>query len=111
MIRVREFKLEGYKEPFKMASMTSAQAEEHVNQGKELIRRNVAGEVTPEEWNNRARSTVALSLNRAAVSESHDVVAWTPERVHEELDIPAINELFLKALEISGLKTGEEAAT
>ncbi len=106
MIRVCEFKMDGYEEPFKLASMTSAEAENHVNEGKELLKREAAGELTPEDWNTRARTTVANALNRAAQNGN----SWTPEEIHEQLDIPTINALFLKTLEFSGLKAGEVTA-
>ncbi len=108
MIRICEFKLDGYEEPFRLASMTSAQARAHVNEGKELLKRAEAGEVPDEEWNARSRTTVATALNRASGATNGN--SWTPEKLDEEFDLPTINALFLKVLEFSGLRAGGVAA-
>ena len=105
MIRVCEFKMDGLAQVLKFASMTTAEAEKHVNEGKEMLARHSKSPLPPEEWKLRARKTVCDAMNRLDSNS-----AWTPEKLDEEFDIPTIDALFMRILEASGLRSGEVQA-
>jgi hypothetical protein len=110
MIRVCEFEMDGYDEPFRLASMSSAEAQKHIEEGREMLKRQATGEVPDEEWSLRARATIANALNKAMENGDNKPRIWSAKKIHEEMDIPTINALFLKTLEFSGLKAGEVTA-
>jgi hypothetical protein len=100
MIRVCDFQMEGVK--LKIASMSFSLAEKYVKESGELLART---DVKPEEWMTREHQTVLEALNRA---NSNGDGSWTVERIRDEMDIPTINAIYLRILEISGLRpTGE----
>lgn len=89
MKRVVEFSMDGI--TVQLASMTWAQAEKFVEAGQELLKR---GEAVPaSEWIERTVGTVAIAL---------DV---EPSEIKDTYDMPTVNAMFLKVLEISGLRT------
>ena len=47
MIRVCEFKMDGLAQVLKFASMTTAEAEKHVNEGKEMLARHSKSTLPP----------------------------------------------------------------
>lgn len=107
MIRVFEVPIPGYEQPFKIASLTAAEADKYVSEAKEMMERNKEGRVAPEEWIARQRQVVCDALNKAVPNGGE---TWTPARLAAELDNPAINELNEKIMERSGLRVGEVPA-
>jgi hypothetical protein len=101
-VRVVEFTFEGI--TVRLAAMSWKQAEAHAKEAKEFIERG--HEVTIDEWKQRTIKTV-----RDSISRTGDVVA-DPETFTDEFDIPTINAMFSKVLEISGLRatSGEAPA-
>lgn len=99
MLQVVEFALNGT--TFKLREMSFKQAREHVKEGRELMKRG--DDVTSDEWYNRTIRTVKDSIV--------DGDSWTIEKLENELSIGSINTLFMKVLEISGLKLPAGGAT
>ena len=91
--------IEGCPHPFLISSMNTDVAEVHVEEGKKLLERERQGENVNKEWNQRARSTVIMSLNQASSNGNE----WNDENI-KKLRIPVINALFLKVIELSGLR-------
>lgn len=100
MARVLDFRVPDTDEVLKVATMTFAQAEEFVNQSREMLKR---ADVSAEEWNAREHATVAAAINLKA------------DEIKTRFDIPTIHEIYSFILEKSGLKpaatsTGEAPA-
>jgi hypothetical protein len=103
--RVFDIPVEGYDDPFKIASLTSLEADVYVNESKIMIERHAASPIPGAEWNARGRETVARALRHGYGTEE-----WTEARIHAELDLPTIQILLDAVLAKSGLRTGEAAA-
>ena len=102
-MRVVEFSMDGIS--VKLASMTWAQAEKFVAEGQALLKNT---ETKPEQWLDRTLMTVGTSLIGAGTAAEE----CTPDRLKEQYDMPTMNAIYFKILEVSGLavKQGEAAA-
>lgn len=100
MIRVRTFDFEGVS--VKYASMSIAEAEAFVEDGKKLLDR---GDVSAQEWLSRRHATIIASLNKAAGDEN-----WGEEGIKKEFDNPTADKLYRAILDFSGLNPGEAPA-
>jgi hypothetical protein len=94
---------------FKLCEMTFGIARQHVKDGRELVAKGAEG--TAEEWYDRTILTVAAALKRA-----DENTQWTAEKLQTELGKNSIDAMYLRILEISGLRlpgvstTGEAKA-
>jgi hypothetical protein len=84
------------KEVLRLAEMPFGLAKKHGAEGKALLDRGEA--VTTEEWYERVLRTVLQSLQRAGQPD------WTMERLADELGKTSIDAMYMRVLEISGLK-------
>jgi hypothetical protein len=91
-------------EVFKLCEMPFGIAKKHGREGKALLERGDA--VSTDEWYERVLRTVSESLQRAGDS------SWPTERLENELGKLSIEGMYMKVLEISGMKptTGEVKA-
>lgn len=90
-VRTVTFKMDDVE--VRLATMSWAQAEHFVKEGKEMLERTP----TSGEWLDRTLEVVARSLantDAGALKESYDM--------------PTINAMYLKILEASGLRTTNE---
>ena len=102
-MRVVDFSMDGI--TVKLASMTWAQAEKFVAEGQALLKN---ADTKSEQWLDRTLMTVGTSLIGAGATSEE----CTPERLKELYDMPTMNAMYFKILEVSGLavKQGEAAA-
>ncbi|HVI09582.1 MAG TPA: hypothetical protein VND65_14935 [Candidatus Binatia bacterium] len=101
MLQIVDFQLNGT--TFKLKEMSFKQARQHVNEGRELMKRG--DDVTSDEWYDRTIKTVASAIvDMQGFDEGSVEKPWTIERLQDELSVGSINTLFMKVLEISGLK-------
>jgi hypothetical protein len=95
MLQVVDFELNGT--TFKLREMSFKQARKHVNEGREMVKLGDA--VTSDQWYERTIRTVL-----DAIVPNGEADRWTVEKLEDELSVKSVNELFMKVLEISGLK-------
>ena len=88
----------------KLASMTWAQAEKFVEQGREMLARDP--KPADSEWVDRTLDTIVISVRNAG--QQSDFSVEGKDGLKELFDMPTINAMFLKVLEISGLRTTGE---
>jgi hypothetical protein len=101
MVRTFGFKMDDLE--IKVASLSWAQAEAHVEAGRELLQRTTPA--TADEWLARTLHTVALSLSAASGSEV------STEQLKADYDIPTVNAIYTYILEVSGLRQPQGEAT
>ncbi len=87
---------------FKLREMSFREARQHAKAGQELVARGAA--VTQDEWLDRQIQTVLVSIRGGGDG------TWTAERLEDELSMRSLNAIFMKVLEISGLKIPEGEA-
>ncbi len=87
---------------FKLREMSFREARAHAKTGQELVARGAA--VTQDEWLDRQIETVLVSLKGAGDTE------WTAEKLQDDLSMRSLNAIFMRVLEISGLKIPEGEA-
>jgi hypothetical protein len=102
MIRVKTFEFEGVS--LKFASMSVAEAEAFVEDGKKLLERK---DVTAQEWLERRHSAILASLSKPVENAAE---VWTVDRIKNEFDNPTLDELYRAILKFSGLNPGETPA-
>jgi selenophosphate synthetase-related protein len=100
-IRVVPFQMDGLN--IKLASMSWAQAEKFVEEGKKLVERGA--DVSNDEWLARTLQTVHASMVKAGAESNGG-----PASLKDEYDMPTLNAMFTKILEISGLRTTQGEA-
>ena len=94
-----------------LASMSVAEAETYIEEGKKLLDRGK--EVTAVEWLARRNSTIVASLvkaNPTAVDGKPARSDWTEEKLKYEFDMPTLDALYIAILKFSGLQPGEVTA-
>lgn len=101
LIRVRTFDFEGVS--VKYASMSIAEAEAFVEDGRKLLARQE--EVTAQEWLSRRHGTIISSLNKA-----DEEAKWGEDGLKAAFDNPTADKLYRAILEFSGLNPGEAPA-
>lgn len=104
MIRVFEHKVDGIDAPFKIASMSSREAEEFITTSKAMVARSETSNVAPDEWMKFRLGIVCRSLNHA----DGDCKLTVDDML--DFDNPTLDALYVKVLEFSGLKVGGAAA-
>lgn len=104
MIRVSTFNIpDSDGASLKFASMSVAEAEAFVEDGKKLLARR---DVTAQEWLARRHATIMDSLNKANGKDD----SFTEETLKSEFDNPTLDELYRAILKFSGLNPGEAPA-
>jgi hypothetical protein len=89
---------------FRLCEMSFGIARQHVRSGRELVAKGA--EATAEEWYERTIQTVAESLKRA-----DENTEWTAEKLQLEIGKNSIDAMYLRVLEISGLRMPGVSAT
>ena len=95
MIRVVNFSMDGVE--LKLASMSWAEAEKFVEEGRALLERQKIENIG-EEFVKRQLETVSRSLVKAGGE-------FPVDKLKAEFDMPTVTAIFTKVLEISGLAT------
>lgn len=101
MVRTKRFEMDGVS--LKIASMSVAEAEAFVDEGRVFIERMKTAEVKPEEWLARRDRAVIASLVKAGGE-------WDEDKIKHEFDLPLLDAVYSAILEFSGLKPGEAVA-
>jgi hypothetical protein len=106
MVRVVDFKIDEFVS-VRLAAMSWAEAEKFQEETAQLLANKEA--TKSEDWMGLTQRTVIESIKKATTIRPIDGQPtngdFTLEVLKRDFDLPAINAMYFKVLEISGLKT------